>query len=258
MSGSSIPDLCVFDGLGVPAVSEFDRVFSMMQSTDTQCIMAAEASLRAFHDHPNAFSRAHELIASGLHPQTQFLGLQLLTDTITVFWNRYSQVERDGMKQFIVAAITKQCDTVAHMRANKALVTKMNAALVAIAKREYPARWPTFVADVVAGAEIGNEAMVENTIAILSLFGEDVFEFGTRSLTSKWIAVKRDALASDFGLIYPLCMKVLASANDIELIIICLQCMEKFVPFVPYHYLFHADTLQYITSLSATYRVREP
>ncbi len=51
-------------------------------------------------------------------------------------------------------------------RRDRAYISKLNTILVAVLKQEWPARWPTFIADLVAAAKT-SETLCENCMHIL-------------------------------------------------------------------------------------------
>lgn len=55
--------------------------------------------------------------------------------------------------------------------------------LVDILKQDWPHKWPSFIPDIV-GASRTNETLCENSMAILRLLSEEVFDFSKDSLTA--------------------------------------------------------------------------
>ena len=51
-------------------------------------------------------------------------------------------------------------------RRERSYISKLNTILVAVLKQEWPARWPTFIADLVAAAKSA-ETLCENCMHIL-------------------------------------------------------------------------------------------
>lgn len=52
-----------------------------------------------------------------------------------------------------------------------------------ILKQDWPHKWPSFIPDIV-GASKTNETLCENSMAILRLLSEEVFDFSKDSLTA--------------------------------------------------------------------------
>lgn len=53
-------------------------------------------------------------------------------------------------------------------RRDRAYINKLNAALVGVLKQEWPARWPSFIPDLVAAAK-SSETLCENCMHILKV-----------------------------------------------------------------------------------------
>jgi hypothetical protein len=54
----------------------------------------------------------------------------------------------------------------ATFRRDRTYISKLNTILVAVLKQEWPARWPTFISDLVAAAK-SSETLCENCMHIL-------------------------------------------------------------------------------------------
>ena len=54
--------------------------------------------------------------------------------------------------------------------------------LVDILKQDWPHKWPSFIPDIV-GASKTSEGLCENSMAILRLLSEEVFDFSKDSMT---------------------------------------------------------------------------
>jgi hypothetical protein len=59
---------------------------------------------------------------------------------------------------------------------------KLNMVLVQILKQDWPDRWQSFLPDIVAASKT-NETLCENSMAILKLLSEEVFDFSRGELT---------------------------------------------------------------------------
>jgi hypothetical protein len=67
--------------------------------------------------------------------------------------------------------------------ANKQLITKLNGIIVAIAKHDWPAAWPTFIQDMVAAADT-SDIVCSNTLDIIKRLSEEIFDYSKNNLTS--------------------------------------------------------------------------
>ena len=89
--------------------------------------------------------------------------------------------------------------------------------LVQILKHDWPARWGSFVPDLV-GAAKQSESLCENCMNILKLLSEEVFDFSRGELTQAKIMELKNALNTDFPNIHSLCEFVLQHSQRPELI----------------------------------------
>jgi exportin-1 len=83
-------------------------------------------------------------------------------------------------------------------RRDRAYISKLNTILVAVLKQEWPARWPTFITDLVAAAK-SSETLCENCMHILKLLSEEVFDFSRGELTQAKIKELKHSLNNEFA-----------------------------------------------------------
>ena len=82
-----------------------------------------------------------------------------------------------------------------------------------VLKKDWPARWPRFIPELV-GASKTSETLCENSMHILRLLSEEVFDFNRGELTQAKTIELKASLNSEFSLIHELCHFVL---NSVEL-----------------------------------------
>ncbi|RNF11538.1 putative exportin 1 [Trypanosoma rangeli] len=230
-------------------VQEFDRVVQYLSTGSPQEIMKAQEVITAFKDRPDAFIQVGTLLTKSQNSTTRFFALQVLDDTILHQWNAFTNEQKEEIRSFVINLIVAECKSFSQIRSRKALLTKINSTLVSIAKREWPVRWPSFIQDICTSAG-PTEPLIENNLNLLRLVGEDIFEFGEKTLTSRWIKRKKEALKSDFRLIFRLCLSVLGT-GDQALLKTDLECMEKYLAWMEPTLVFTEDVIMYIASLVA-------
>lgn len=142
--------------------------------------------------------------------------------------------------------------------------------LVQILKQEWPHNWPTFISDIVAASKVSplcaqlarlrnpvlsqhtmrycsiqtSESICENNMEILRLLSEEVFDFGKEELTSEKARTMREGLNQEFAQIFHLCDFVLQHAARPSLLIATLQCLQRFLTWIPAGYVFETPLLQ--------------
>ena len=207
-------------------------------------ITEAQAILTQFKELPDAFLHVAPLLEPSIDHYTRYFALQVLESAVLTRWNVFDEAQKAEIRNFVIRLIVQECSTLNRMRASKALLTKMNTTLVSIAKREWPQRWPTFVSDVVSSCPL-EDPMTENNLHILKILGEEVFEFGERTMTSKWIARKKEALQEDMRLIYGAVTRVLGIADSV-LLGTALSVLDTYIPWFPVEVVFDPQLLQYL------------
>ncbi|KAI5405634.1 hypothetical protein KIW84_052417 [Lathyrus oleraceus] len=110
----------------------------------------------------------------------------VLEGVIKYRWNALPVEQRDGMKNFISDIIVQLSSNEASFRAERLYVSKLNIILVQILKHEWPARWRSFIPDLVSAAKT-SETICENCMAILKLLSEEVFDFSRGEMTQQKI-----------------------------------------------------------------------
>lgn len=229
-------------------VRVFDEVVGAMSSGTPAQIIEAQEVLTKFKDHPDAFYRVDKLLTESQVMSTRYFALQVLDETIMQRWNTLAAENQQAIRNFIINLVVRECTSFHHIRQNRALLTKMNTTLVSIAKREWPVRWPTFIQDICSSAG-PQDPMVENNLNLLRLVGEEVFEFGEKTLTSRWIERKKKALAEDFRFIMELCVIVIVNAQDTNLLKAALSTLEVYVPWMTPEVIYNEQVLERISQL---------
>ncbi|EAN80378.1 exportin 1 [Trypanosoma brucei brucei TREU927] len=230
-------------------VQRFDQVVQYLSTGSPQEIVRAQEVLTAFKERPDSFLRVGDLLTKSVNLTTRFFALQVLEDAILHRWNTFTAEQCQEIRNFVVNMIVGECVSFNQIRSRRALLMKMNSALVSIAKREWPVRWPTFIKDVCSSAG-PDEPLVENNLNILRMVGEEIFEFSEKTLTTRWLKRKKEALQSDFQAILQLCLSIL-STSDEALLKTNLECLEKYLSWVEPASVFNEELLKYLAGLIA-------
>lgn len=192
---------------------------------------------------PEAWTHADAMIEQGQRVETKSFGLQILGDAIKTRWNILPTEQKEGIKNFIVGKLMSISQSEESLHANRLLVSRLNLVLVQILKREWPHQWPTFISDIVAASKT-SESICENNMEILRLLSEEVFDFGRDELTSDKARTMREGLNEEFSEIFLLCDFVLQNAVRPSLLVATLQCLQRFLTWIPPGYVFETPLLQ--------------
>uniref|UniRef100_A0A453MKP6 Importin N-terminal domain-containing protein n=1 Tax=Aegilops tauschii subsp. strangulata TaxID=200361 RepID=A0A453MKP6_AEGTS len=146
---------------------------------------------------------------------TKFFALQVLESVIKYRWNALPVEQRDGIKNYISDVL----------------------------KHEWPARWTSFIPDLVAAAK-SSETICENCMAILKLLSEEIFDFSRGEMTQQKIKELKSSLNSEFRLIHELCLYVLSATQSSELIRATLATLHAFLSWIPVGFIFESPLLE--------------
>ncbi|XP_027103461.1 protein EXPORTIN 1A [Coffea arabica] len=204
---------------------------------------AADHILRDLQNNPDMWLQVVHILSNTQNLNTKFFALQVLEGVIKYRWNALPVEQRDGMKNYISEVIVKLSSDEASFRRERLYVNKLNIILVQILKHEWPARWRSFIPDLVAAAKT-SETICENCMAILKLLSEEVFDFSRGEMTQLKIKELKQSLNSEFQLIHELCLYVLSASQRTELIRATLATLHAFLSWIPLGYIFESPLLE--------------
>ncbi|KAK1441519.1 hypothetical protein QVD17_07482 [Tagetes erecta] len=204
---------------------------------------AADLILRELQNNPDMWLQVVHILSNTQNLNTKFFALQVLEGVIKYRWNVLPVEQRDGMKNYISDVIVKLSSNEASFRQERLYVNKLNVTLVQILKHEWPARWRSFIPDLVTAAKT-SETICENCMAILKLLSEEVFDFSRGEMTQQKIKELKQSLNSEFQLIHELCLYVLSASQRTELIRATLATLHAFLSWIPLGYIFESPLLE--------------
>ncbi|QCD88853.1 exportin-1 [Vigna unguiculata] len=204
---------------------------------------AADQILRDLQNNPDMWLQVMHILQNTQNLNTKFFALQVLEGVIKYRWNALPVEQRDGMKNFISDVIVQLSSNDASFRSERLYVNKLNIILVQILKHEWPARWRSFIPDLVSAAKT-SETICENCMAILKLLSEEVFDFSRGEMTQQKIKELKQSLNSEFQLIHELCLYVLSASQRTELIRATLSTLHAFLSWIPLGYIFESPLLE--------------
>ncbi|CAH1430150.1 unnamed protein product [Lactuca virosa] len=204
---------------------------------------AADHILRELQNNPDMWLQVVHILSNTQSLNTKFFSLQVLEGVIKYRWNVLPVEQRDGMKNYISDVIVKLSSSEGSFRQERLYVNKLNIILVQILKHEWPARWRSFIPDLVTAAKT-SETICENCMAILKLLSEEVFDFSRGEMTQHKIKELKQSLNSEFQLIHELCLYVLSASQRTELIRATLATLHAFLSWIPLGYIFESPLLE--------------
>ncbi|CAL9768896.1 unnamed protein product [Musa acuminata subsp. burmannicoides] len=204
---------------------------------------AADQILQELQTNPDTWLQVVHILQNSQSLNTKFFALQVLENVIKYRWNALPVEQRDGIKNYISEVIVQLSSNEVSFRKERLYVNKLNVILVQVLKHEWPARWQSFIPDLVSAAK-SSETICENCMAILKLLSEEVFDFSRGEMTQQKIKELKQSLNSEFQLIHELCLYVLSASQRTELIRATLATLHAFLSWIPLGYIFESPLLE--------------
>ena len=110
----------------------FDSTVSSFYKSAGQDQFQAKQILEQFQEHPDAWKRVDAILEKSSLAESKFIALQILEKLIKTMWKALPQVQRSGIKNFIVAIVIKTSSDQESLEKNKTLLGKLNIVLVQV------------------------------------------------------------------------------------------------------------------------------
>ncbi|MEW5316465.1 MAG: hypothetical protein WDW38_007837 [Sanguina aurantia] len=230
-------------------VALLDATVSLMYGSGTpDQRQAAEKLLLQFQEHPQAWVRVDSILESSQNPSTKYFALQILESVIRYKWGALPADQREGIKLYLSNLIIRHAGQEETFRKESTFINKLNISLVQILKQEWPHRWPSFIPDLVSASKT-SETLCENSMRILRLLSEEVFDFARLDLTQAKTKELKAQLNNEFRLIHELCLFVLANTRKADLVRATLDTLSVYLTWVPLGYIFECNLLEHLLQL---------
>ncbi|XP_048636213.1 protein EXPORTIN 1B-like [Brassica napus] len=204
---------------------------------------AADNILRDLKANPDTWLQVTHILQNTRSTHTKYFALQVLEGVIKYRWKALPVVQRDGMKIYISDVIVELSKNEASFRSERLYINKLNLILVQILKHEWPANWRSFIPDLVNAAKT-SESICENSMAILKLLSEEIFNFSRGEMIQRKINDLKESLNSEFKLIHELCLYVLSASKRPALIRATLSALHAYLSWIPLSYIFQSPLME--------------
>ncbi|KAI6214003.1 Importin N-terminal domain-containing protein [Aphelenchoides besseyi] len=226
-------------------VDILDQVVMIMNKGAGQQQRDASELLSAFKVDLRAWTKVDAILEFSKCVETKYFGLQILEELIQTRWRSLPRDQCEGIKGYIVGKILDISKAECENDGQKLLLQKLNLVLVQIVKFEWPRHWPTFIMDIV-GSSRNSQWICTNNMEILRLLSEEVFDFET-NLTSSKAAYLKQEFCGQFQAVHALCLEILQSAENVDLIYKTLRTLHGFLSWVPVGFIFENNLIELIT-----------
>ncbi|KXS22512.1 hypothetical protein M427DRAFT_130180 [Gonapodya prolifera JEL478] len=203
----------------------------------------ASRILTEFQANQDSWQRVDAILERSGNPMTKFLALSILENLVKTRWKILPTDQQQGIKNFVVSIIIKTSGDEVSLTKERTYLSKLNMVLVQILKQEWPAKWPTFIPEIVASSK-QSASLCENNMAILKLLSEEVFDFSAEQMTQLKTKTLKQQMCNEFAEIFSLCRDVLESANKVSLVRATLETLLRFLSWIPLGYIFETNIIQ--------------
>lgn len=226
------------------SVRALDQLVASLNSANAEMRYYAEQTIKQLKDNGSLWVNADTILTYSTHDDTKFYALSALEHTINTAWNAISADQRANIKNFIVNQVIKACTETA----SSFYLNKLNVVLVGIVKKEWTTTWREFIPEI-CQASRSSQPLCENTLNVLKLLSEEIFEDQKNTMNSRKRDELKQAMTVEFSKIYELCDWVLKTAIlhpgavQNSLIKACLGTLAAFLDWVPPVHIFSGDLI---------------
>ncbi|CAD6189633.1 unnamed protein product [Caenorhabditis auriculariae] len=227
-------------------VQLLDQVVNLMNTATGEDQRRANQVLVDLKEDPNAWTKVDAILECSSLNESKYFGLQILEGVIQKKWKSLPNIQREGIKSFIVNMMLKLSSSHVEMQLNALLLHKLNLVLVQIVKQDWPKNWPTFITDIVESSK-SNETVCVNNMNILSLLSEEVFDFGAQNLTQAKEQYLKQQFCGQFQEVFTLCLTILEKCPSNSMVQATLKTLHRFLTWIPVGYVFETNITEILS-----------
>ncbi|KAJ3339499.1 Karyopherin transporter [Gonapodya sp. JEL0774] len=224
-------------------ISLLDSVVGTLYGPPGPNQQIASKILTEFQSHPDSWQRVDGILERSGNTMTKFLALSILENLVKTRWKILPVDQQQGIKNFVVSIIIKTSGEEINLTKERTYLAKLNMVLVQILKQEWPAKWPSFIPEIVASSK-QNASLCENNMAILKLLSEEVFDFSAEQMTQSKTKTLKQQMCNEFAEVFSLCRDVLETATKVSLVRATLETLLRFLSWIPLGYIFETNIIQ--------------
>jgi len=196
-----------------------------------------------FQNHPQAWTRVHDILEKSQSSQCKMIGLNILEECVKTRWKILPKHQKDGIKTYIVNLIIKMSGNTETLKQLSVFIRKLNMVLVQIVKQDWPQNWPGFIPELVNSSKV-SQSICANNMNILLLLSEEVFDYSSGRMTQEKMGIMKNNLNREFTLIFQLCEYILENSQDPNLLTTTLQTLLRFLQWIPIGYIFETKLIE--------------
>lgn len=230
-------------------VALLDQIVQALYSTNQSVMAQANQVLTEFQQDDNSWQFADIILENSSDNNTKFLALNILESTVKNKWKALPDDQKNGIKEYITNLVINLGKDEGINTTGKHLLTKLNQTLVSIVKHEWTTTWKDFIPEICQASKT-HQSLCENTMSILKLLSEEIFDFSKNELSSKQANDLKENMTEEFASIYELCVFVLntfiENPNAVKKALVksCLKTFASFLSWIPFGYIFETDIME--------------
>lgn len=227
-------------------VGLLDEVVKIMNQRSGREQVEANHILMQLKEDRDSWQKVDAILQYSNLNESKYFALQILEAVIQHKWKSLPQIQRDGIKQYIISKMLELSSQQSTMEQNQLLLHKMNLVLVQIVKQDWPKQWPTFITDIVESSKT-NETVCINNMNILSLLSEEVFDFGSQNLTQAKEQHLKQQFCGQFQEVFTLCVSILEKCPSNSMVQATLKTLQRFLTWIPVGYVFETNITELLS-----------
>jgi exportin-1 len=227
------------------SITELDATVRAFYEGKGEVQRQAQQKLTEFKSNPDAWLMVDKILQEATYLPTKYAGLQVLDDVIMTRWKVLPADQCQGIRNFVVNQIIEASESEESLKQQRLFVDKLDLTLVNILKQEWPHKWPTFINELISSCR-SSLSICENNMSILRLLSEEVFDFSQDQMTSTKAKNLKTTMCAEFSQIFQLCLEILTTAEQANLIRATLKTLLRFLNWIPLGFIFETrliDTL---------------
>jgi len=231
------------------SVALLDQLMQAVSGSDAQQRTAALDILSQLKEAGNLWVHVDTILQHTRLSDTKFFALSVLENVVQKAWNAIAPDQREALKNYVSNQVISACSD----PNSSGFLSKLNGVLVEIVKHEWTKSWVSFIPEI-CGAAKTSQPLCENTMNILKLLSEEIFDSSSRPLSSKRRAELKVAMTNEFSKIYELCNWVLSTAImhsgaiQNSLIRATLSTLAAFLDWIPPVHVFSGNLTELLVS----------
>ncbi|CAI2353485.1 unnamed protein product [Caenorhabditis sp. 36 PRJEB53466] len=227
-------------------VALLDQVVEIMNRMSGKEQAEANMILMSLKEDRESWTKVDAILQFSQLNESKYFALQILETVIQHKWKSLPQVQRDGIKSYIITKMLELSSEQSIMDQNQLLLHKLNLVLVQIVKQDWPKQWPSFITDIVESSKT-NETVCINNMNILSLLSEEVFDSGSQNLTQAKEQHLKQQFCGQFQEVFTLCVNILEKCPSNSMVQATLKTLQRFLTWIPVGYVFETNITELLS-----------